>query len=119
MLLPQIAPPVVVEVVEVVTVTVVEVLAGAVVVVAPGPQASQQLEVAPTDAEPPGGATQRSALRFTLHLLLPFAKVRQQVTASSFPHVERIAQRTTLLRQDGLMVPSLTAAFATPATQLT
>jgi hypothetical protein len=65
------------------------------------PQASQQLSKTPVHAPPPRGALQRSGARTIEHLVLPFACVRQHVAAPGRPHVEREAQRTTVLRQDG------------------
>jgi hypothetical protein len=57
------------------------------------PHASQQLDVAPTQALPPFGAVHAAPSRLMLHLVFPFLSLRQQVTKPSLPHVERHAQR--------------------------
>jgi hypothetical protein len=61
----------------------------------PLPQASQQLGAGPMHTCPPLGALHDEARRFTVHLVVPFGLVRQQVTASGLPQVERDAQRRT------------------------
>ena len=58
-------------------------------------QLSQQLGVKPTAKLPLGGAMQRAASLVVLHLVLPLALVRQQVTKPGFPHVERDAHFVT------------------------
>ncbi len=114
----------VVTVVVVGRVVVVVVSRGAVVDVVPPPHpppvhASQQLGCVPTQALPPFGAVQASAPFMTLHVVVPLASVRQQVTAPGFPHVELDAQFMTVLAQSSGSVPDFTAAFVAWATQLT
>ncbi len=82
-------------------------------------QASQQLATSPTHALPPRGARHVAALGLTLHLALPFAVVRQQVTAPGRPQVDFAAQRSTLEAQLAGSVPPETAVFTTAATQRT
>jgi hypothetical protein len=103
---------------------VVLVVGGAVVVDVPGQpppaeHASQQLEAAPTQALPPFGGRQRSALRLMLQRVLPAASVRQQVTKPSRPHVECAAQLTTSPLHSARSAPSWTASLATCETQET
>ena len=105
-------------------VVVVVVSRGAVVDVVPPPHpppvhASQQLGCVPTQALPPFGAVHASAPFTTLHVVVPLASVRQQVTAPGFPHVELDAQFMTVLAQSSGSVPDFTAAFVAWATQLT
>src|SRR2546430_480728 len=122
--------PTVVVVVEVVvdvvvaTVVVVVVTRGAVVDVVPPPHpppvhASQQLGCVPTQALPPFGAVHASAPFMTLHVVVPLASIRQQVTVPGFPHVELDAQFMTVLAQSSGSVPAFTAALVAWATQLT
>ena len=96
---------------------------GTVVVVLVGrphePHASQQLGAAPTHAVPPGGALHAAALRLMLHLAVPLASVRQQVTKFFLPQTECAAHCTSSSRQACRSEPSRTAAVATWATQLT
>jgi len=62
--------------------------------------ASQQLANRPTHADPPLGARQRSACCFSVQRVLPWRLVTQQVTdPAGLLHVEREAQRVTLLLQ--------------------
>ena len=68
---------------------------------------------------PPEGAVHSAALLMTLHLRVPSARVRQQVTEPGRPHVERTAQRTTGVRQCDRRRPARAAALATRATQST
>ena len=116
---------VVVATVVVVVATVVVVEATVLVVVPPPPphsplaHASQQLGCVPTQALPPFGAVHASAPFTTLHVVIPLASVRQQVTAPGFPHVELDAQFMTVLAQSSESVPAFTAAFVAWATQLT
>src|SRR5262244_4011633 len=79
-------------VVVVVGAAVVEVDAAIVVVVVPPPHPSQQLGLVPTEAVPPAGARQEVALFLMLQLALPFALVRQQVTAPGLPCLLAVAQ---------------------------
>ena len=91
-----------------------------VVVVLPGaPHASQQLGVEPTNADPPLGGLQASAVRLIEQVVLPVASVRQQVTAPSTPQVDCAAQDTTGSAHSGRSDPSSTAAATTASTQLT
>src|SRR5437879_4969723 len=118
---------VVVATVVVVVATVVVVEATVVVVVVdvvppphpPPVHASQQLGCVPTQALLPFGAVHASAPFTTLHVVVPLASVRQQVTAPGFPHVELDAQFMTVLAQSSGSVPDFTAAFVAWATQLT
>jgi hypothetical protein len=80
-------------------------------------QASQQLDMSPTHALPPRGARHFAALGLTLHFVLPFAAVRQQVTAPGRPQVDLAAHRSAPEAQLAGSVPSATAAFTTAATQ--
>jgi hypothetical protein len=80
-------------------------------------QASQQLATSPTHALPPRGARHVAALGLMLHLALPFAVVRQHVTAPGRPQVDFAAQRSTLEAQLAGSVPPETAVFTTAATQ--
>lgn len=57
--------------------------------------ASQQLACTPTHAEPPLGALQALAALLVLQVVFPLAFVRQQVTKSGLPQVERAAHLTT------------------------
>jgi hypothetical protein len=57
--------------------------------------ASQQLGFVPTHAVPPLGAVHELAVLLVLQLVLPFVLVRQHVTKSGLPHVERDAHLTT------------------------
>lgn len=77
---------------EVVVLVVVTVVDGA---QPPSPQASQQLGVVPTHAEPPFGALHLSAPFLTEHLVSPFDFVWQQVTKPGLPHVDLAAHCTT------------------------
>jgi len=79
-----------------------------VVVLLSRPHASQQLV---TDCGLPADLTQAPLSRRTLHLVFPLE--RQHTTASAWPHVEREAQRFTLLLQLAGKVPASTRAFAT------
>ena len=106
-------------VVVVVARAVVVVVPGTVVVVVPPPHASQQLDVDPTVADPPFGALQCAASFLMLHLVRPFASVRQHVTAFRRPQVERAAHATTSPRHSGRSPPLWTASFAACVTQLT
>jgi len=98
---------------------------GSVVVVLPaGTQppcshASQQLGNSPTQALPPRGGLQNPARRLMLHVVLPAASVRQQVTAPALPQVDCAAQPTTTSAHSSRREPSLTAWLVTPATQFT
>jgi len=85
----------------------------------PGPQASQQLAMVPTQAVPPCGARQDAAARRMLQCVRPFRSVRQHVARPRRPHVDRAAQETTASWHSLRSRPSCTAAFATCATQLT
>jgi hypothetical protein len=84
-----------------------------------GPQASQQLGSVPMQAVPPFGARHAAAPNRGLQRMMPLANVRQQVTALALPHVEFEAQPTTSSRHGARSDPSLTAAWATLATQRT
>jgi len=79
----------------------------------PDPQASQQLGRCPGHAVPCFGALQCAASLLMLHVVLPFAVVRQQVTEPRLPHVERPAQSTTASLHCFDSVPLLSALFAT------
>jgi hypothetical protein len=69
--------------------------------------ASQQLAKTPTHADPPGGGWHCAAVRRTWHFVVPFALVRQQVTAPGRPHVDFDTHRSTLLAHiAGSMPPS-------------
>src|SRR5947208_14231393 len=76
-------------------------LAGRVVVVVawlpqpPGPHASQQLAVRPTQAAPCRGRLQWAASRATRHVVTPAAVVRQQVTKPNLPQVDLAAHLTS------------------------
>jgi len=59
---------------------------------APGPQASQQLELWVRHALPPCGARHAALLRLMLQRVFPLAVVRQQVPKSWRPQVDRAAQ---------------------------
>ena len=61
----------------------------------PETQASQQLGTGALHALPPFSATQRSALRWTEHEVVPELRVRQQATEPGLPHVDLEAQRLT------------------------
>jgi len=108
---------VVVEVVVLVLIVVVEVLVVVVVVLGHplGPQASQQLGLAPMVA----GGLQRVASRRMLQWIFPTESVRQQVTKPGLPQVERAAQRTTLDLQGRGSRNASTSPLATPATHRT
>ena len=54
-----------------------------------------------------------------LHLVLPLAVVRQQVTKPAFPQVDRAAQCFTAPLQRFGSVPAFTASFATRVAQRT
>jgi len=114
-----------VELVVVATVLVVVGGGGVVVVVLPaGTQppcshASQQLGNSPTQALPPRGGLQDPARRLMLHVVLPLASVRQQVTAPALPQVDWSAQPTTTPAHSSRREPSATAWSVTSATQLT
>ena len=54
-----------------------------------GGQASQQLATCPMDTVPRRGVLHKLGSRFTEHWVTPSAVVRQQVTASGLPQVER------------------------------
>jgi len=108
------------------TVLVVVVGGGGVVVVVlpagtqpPCSHASQQLGNSPTQALPPRGGLQNPARRLMLHVVLPAASVRQQVTAPALPQVDCAAQPTTTSAHSSRREPSLTAWLVTPATQFT
>ena len=58
----------------------------------PDTQASQQLGRCPTHAIPCLAGLQSAALLLVLHLVVPFAVVRQQVTKPGFPQTDRAAQ---------------------------
>ena len=73
----------------------------------PASHASQQLGAVPTHALPPFGATQRAAVRFSAHELVPERRVRQHATNPGLPHVDLEAQRVTTPAQ-----PLLTSAAA-------
>jgi len=98
---------------------------GAVVVVLPagtqpsGPHASQQLGKLPTQALPPDGALHAAAWRLMLHVVLPLASVRQQVTAPALPQVDLAAHTTTRSSHSGRSDPSSTACSVTRSTQST
>jgi hypothetical protein len=81
----------------------------------PASHASQQLGTAPTQARPPLGATQRSALGLILHDVLPERRVRQQVTKPGLPHVDFEAHRLTTRTQ----LLSASTASATSAAHRT
>jgi hypothetical protein len=81
------------------------------------PQASQQLGCEHTDALPPAGARQASALRLMLHELFPFARVLQQATAPDRPQVDLATQRRTEARQLRERLPRSTAPLITRAAQ--
>ena len=57
--------------------------------------ASQQLGNDPTHAPPPFGATQRSALRLSVHDVVPDFRVRQHATKPGLPHVDLDSQCLT------------------------
>jgi hypothetical protein len=79
------------------------------------PHASQQLGTDDAHALPPFGATQRAALRFSEHEVLPELRVRQHATKPGLPHVDLEAQRLTTPAQ-----PLLTSeALASSAAQVT
>jgi len=98
---------------------------GVVVVVLPaGTQppcshASQQLGNSPTQALPPCGGLQNLPRRLMLHVVLPAASVRQQVTAPALPQVDCAAQPMTTSAHSSRREPSVTAWSVTAATQLT
>ena len=80
----------------------------------PETQASQQLGTGALHA-PPVGATQRSALRWTEHEVVPELRVRQQATEPGLPHVDLEAQRLTTETQ----LLFTTVALACAAAQAT
>ncbi len=84
-----------------------------VVVVVGAPHASQQLDVCPTDAEPPTGARHDAAPLRMLQRVLPLASVRQQVTKPGRPHVDCASQLWTSPRHSLRRLPSRIAAFRT------
>src|SRR5262249_24399469 len=83
----------------------------------PAMQASQQLDRWPAHALPPTGGTHAAALRLTLHLVCPFAFVRQHVTAHGRPHVDFVAHFFTAEAQLTGRRRWLTATSMTAATQ--
>jgi len=85
----------------------------------PDTQASQQLERCPTHAVPFLGGLQSAALLLVLHLVVPVALVRQQVTKPGFPQVDRAAQSFTARLQSFDSVPAFTAALARRVAQRT
>src|SRR5438874_625380 len=108
------------------SVVLVVVSGGPVVVVVPpeihvpsAAHASQQLDCDPTHAVPPCGGLQSSSRCLILHIVWPCSSVRQQVTKPGLPQVDRAAQRTTASLHSCRSDPSLTAASAKCATQLT
>ena len=58
-------------------------------------QASQQLACVLTQALPPFGALHAEVWLLVLHLVVPFALVRQHVTADGLPQVDFAAHLTT------------------------
>jgi hypothetical protein len=74
--------------------------------------ASQQLGNAPTHAPPPFGATQRSALRLSVHDVLPDFRVRQHATKSGLPHVDLDSQCLTAPAQALLTSARLATSIA-------
>ena len=74
-------------------------------------QASQQLDLRPTQAEPPLGAVQELIECLVLQVVLPFEFVRQQVTKPALPQVDCAAHFTTAPLQ--LLLSRV--AFACPA----
>ena len=85
----------------------------------PDTQASQQLGRLPTHALPCLGRLQSATLLLVLHLVAPFAVVRQQVTKPGFPQIDRAAQAFTAPLQRFGSVPAFTAPFATRVAQRT
>jgi len=82
-------------------------------------QASQQLEKAPTHAEPPLGALHWFAPFLVEHRVLPRLSVVQQVTNPGLPHVERAAHETTLPLQLFGSASSSASMLATPRAHFT
>jgi hypothetical protein len=80
--------------------------------------ASQQLGAAPTHALPPLGGVHAAAPLLTLHVVLPSAVVRQQVTKPNLPQVDCAAQVLTASTQLGgrLGLVPLDIAWTTPMT---
>ena len=90
----------------------------------PSAQASQQLDVAPTHAEPPLGALHFEASFLVEHLVWPLEFVRQHVTKPGLPQVVFAAHLMTAPlqlfgRELGSAGSSAARALATPAAQLT
>jgi hypothetical protein len=65
------------------------------------------------------GDLQRATLLLMLHLVLPFAVVRQQVTKPGFPQTDCAAQCLTAPLHCFGNVPAFTAAFARRVAQRT
>ena len=62
---------------------------------------------------------QCAASRLMLHVVLPFAVVRQHVTKPGFPQVDRAAHFTTATLHCFDSIPLLSALFATCVAQRT
>ncbi len=90
-----------------------------VVVQLPASQASQQLRIFATHAEPPDGAVHAASLDLTEHLRVPLAAVRQHATEPVTPHVDFLAHRRTSARHALGRLALPTASFTTRATQRT
>ncbi len=80
-------------------------------------QASQQLGALPAQAAPFAGGLHACALFLTPQCRVPFAVVRQQVTAPARPHVEAARQCLTAALHDFGRPPDFAAAPSTPAAQ--